>query len=95
MRSETLESLFSGSDDGTFRRFSQLQVDDVFDVYDRICPGLHLADAALFVTCVMVLSVFSVSKAVDEHGHVVEPLIEYTSGTITYAHPSTLLLHLS
>ena len=45
---------------------------------------MHLADASVFIACVMILAVFDVSKAV-ENGKVVEPKIQYTTGTVRCA----------
>ncbi|EIM85529.1 cytochrome P450 [Stereum hirsutum FP-91666 SS1] len=52
----------------------------------RICPGLNLADASVFISCAMTLAVFDITKAV-ENGDVVEPEVEYTSGTISHPKP--------
>nr|BAL05080.1 cytochrome P450 [Phanerodontia chrysosporium] len=52
----------------------------------RICPGLHLADVSVFLSCAMVLATFDISKAV-ENGKVIEPEVEYTSGTISHPKP--------
>jgi cytochrome P450 len=52
----------------------------------RICPGLHLADASVFISCVMTLAVFDISKCV-ENGIVVEPVNESTTGTISHPKP--------
>ncbi|PCH44805.1 cytochrome P450 [Wolfiporia cocos MD-104 SS10] len=52
----------------------------------RICPGLHLAEASIFLSCAMSLAVFDISKPV-KNGVVVEPDIEYTSGTISHPRP--------
>ena len=43
---------------------------------------MNLADASVFIACATTLAVFDISKVVDENGAVVEPVIEYTSGTI-------------
>lgn len=42
---------------------------------------MHLADATVFATIAMTLAVFNINKAV-ENGKVIEPVIEYTPGTI-------------
>ncbi|KAF8192574.1 cytochrome P450 [Pholiota molesta] len=52
----------------------------------RICPGLHLADASIFITCAMTLAVFNISKYV-ENGIVTEPIHENTTGTISHPEP--------
>ena len=48
----------------------------------RICPGRFLADASLFMTIALTLSVFDIKKAVDSNGKVIEPEFAFTSGTI-------------
>ncbi|RDB20518.1 hypothetical protein Hypma_012422 [Hypsizygus marmoreus] len=52
----------------------------------RICPGLHLADASVFISCAMSLAVFDISKYV-ENGVVIEPVHENTTGTISHPKP--------
>jgi len=52
----------------------------------RICPGLNLADASIFIACAMTLATFDISKRV-ENGEVVEPLNEYTGGSISHPKP--------
>jgi len=52
----------------------------------RICPGLHLADASVFISCVMSLAVFDISKYV-ENGVIVEPVHENTTGVISHPKP--------
>ena len=45
-------------------------------------PGLHIAQASLWIACAMSLAVFNIEKYVDESGKVVEPEIRYTGGAI-------------
>ncbi|KAG6831860.1 hypothetical protein H0H92_006977 [Tricholoma furcatifolium] len=52
----------------------------------RICPGRHLADASVFMTCAMTLAVFDISKSV-ENGVTIEPVLENTEGTISHPKP--------
>ncbi|KAG6919294.1 hypothetical protein DXG01_007426 [Tephrocybe rancida] len=52
----------------------------------RICPGMHLADASVFISCAMSLAVFDISKSV-ENGVIVEPVHENTDGTISHPKP--------
>jgi len=52
----------------------------------RICPGLHLADASVFISCAMSLAVFDISKCV-ENGVVMEPVHQNTNGTISHPKP--------
>ncbi|KAI0771956.1 cytochrome P450 [Trametes elegans] len=58
----------------------------VFGFGRRICPGLQLADASVFLSIAMSLAVFSVSKVV-ENGEVLEPSTDYTSGTVSHPPP--------
>lgn len=50
--------------------------------FTRQDVGLHLADASIFISCAMALAVFDVCKYVDEAGRTIEPVHEYTTGTI-------------
>ncbi|GLB39728.1 putative cytochrome p450 [Lyophyllum shimeji] len=52
----------------------------------RICPGLHLADVSVFISCAMSLAVFDISKCV-EAGVVIEPVHENTTGTVSHPKP--------
>ncbi|KAJ3522356.1 hypothetical protein NM688_g8885 [Phlebia brevispora] len=52
----------------------------------RICPGLHFADASVWNTCVTTLAAFNITKAV-ENGKLIDPLVEYTVGTISHPKP--------
>lgn len=61
-------------------------VDDA-DGFCRLCPGIHLADQSLFITCAMVLAAFEINQVVDEHGRAVVPKVAYKSGTIWYVYP--------
>ncbi|TFK27924.1 cytochrome P450 [Coprinopsis marcescibilis] len=66
--------------------------EEIFNPYEiafgfgrRTCPGFHMALATTFLTAASLLSLFDLSKPVDEHGNVIEPSTEMTLG-IT-AHP--------
>jgi hypothetical protein len=50
---------------------------------DGICPGLHFADASMFVTVACVLATFNIEKALDENGREIVPEA-YTALFITY-----------
>ncbi|KAG2337086.1 cytochrome P450 [Suillus weaverae] len=52
----------------------------------RICPGLHLADASVWISTAMSLAVFDISKVV-ERGVEVTPEVDPTSGTISHPKP--------
>ena len=50
----------------------------------HLSKGLYLADASLFIACAMTLSVFNISKVIED-GREIEPEVKYTSGTIRCA----------
>ncbi|KAG2117032.1 cytochrome P450 [Suillus discolor] len=52
----------------------------------RICPGLHLADAFIWISTVMSLAVFDISKVV-EHGVEITPEVDPSSGTSSHPKP--------
>ncbi|EPQ59616.1 cytochrome P450 [Gloeophyllum trabeum ATCC 11539] len=53
----------------------------------RICPGMNLADASIFISCAMSLAAFDIAKVVDASGNVLEPVLDNTSGTISHPKP--------
>jgi len=52
----------------------------------RICPGLHLADASVWISVAMSLAVFDVSKII-ENGVEVTPEVDPSTGTISHPKP--------
>ncbi|KAG1815026.1 cytochrome P450 [Suillus subaureus] len=52
----------------------------------RLCPGLHLADASIWISTAMSLAVFDVSKVV-ENGVEITPEIDPSSGLISHPKP--------
>ncbi|KAG2056881.1 cytochrome P450 [Suillus hirtellus] len=52
----------------------------------RICPGLHLADASIWLSTVMSLAVFDISKIV-ENGVEHTPEVDSSSGAISHPKP--------
>jgi len=40
-----------------------------------------MADASIFISCVMTLAVYNISKYVED-GHVIEPIVDQTTGVI-------------
>jgi len=53
----------------------------------RICPGLYLADASLFLTIASSLLFFDIKKVVGKDGVEITPVHEQTSGIISYPKP--------
>jgi hypothetical protein len=47
--------------------------------------GRHLADASLWIAIVNFLAIFSVRKAVDEHGADIPVAPKFTTGIIMFA----------
>ncbi|KAG2070224.1 cytochrome P450 [Suillus decipiens] len=52
----------------------------------RFCPGLHLADASVWISAAMSLAVFDISKVI-ENGVLITPEVDPTSGTISHPKP--------
>ncbi|KAG1727505.1 cytochrome P450 [Suillus lakei] len=52
----------------------------------RICPALHLADASVWISTVMSLAVFDISKIV-ENGVEITPEVDPTTGTVSHPKP--------
>ncbi|KZP21003.1 cytochrome P450 [Athelia psychrophila] len=52
----------------------------------RICPGLNLADASVFISLVMSLAVFDIKKVI-ENGVEITPEVDIVPGTITHPNP--------
>lgn len=48
----------------------------------RICPGLHLAEASIFLSIAMTLSAYDIRKKRDAEGNVIELKLDYSSGSI-------------
>nr|VWO94991.1 N/A [Ganoderma boninense] len=59
--------------------------DFAFGFGRRKCPGIFFAEASIFATVAQTLAVYSISKAADSNGNVVEPRVG-TSGT-NLSHP--------
>jgi cytochrome P450 len=55
--------------------------DITFGFGRRICSGKYLAYSTLWISIASVLTMFNITKAMDEDGHTIEPSGEYTSGT--------------
>ncbi|KAF9445158.1 cytochrome P450 [Macrolepiota fuliginosa MF-IS2] len=46
----------------------------------RVCQGRHIAESIMLRVAASVLSLFDITKAVDDDGNVIEPTCEYTTG---------------
>ncbi|KAJ7723509.1 cytochrome P450 [Mycena maculata] len=56
--------------------------DAAFGFGRRLCPGRHMATAALWITVASVLATFDITKPLDENGREIEPSYEFDSGFI-------------
>ncbi|KAG2106491.1 cytochrome P450 [Suillus cothurnatus] len=52
----------------------------------RVCPGLQLADASVWMSAAMSLAVFDISKVVEK-GVEITPEVGHTSGTVSHPKP--------
>ncbi|CAF3560994.1 hypothetical protein SNK03_006415 [Fusarium graminearum] len=50
----------------------------------RICPGRYLAEDSIFMTCVRLLAVFNMRKAVGEDGKEIDVVVDGTPGLISH-----------
>jgi len=53
----------------------------------RVCPGMNLAEASVWLETVTSLATLSISKARDEHGAEITPSGRYLDGTIAHPEP--------
>ncbi|KAG6855532.1 hypothetical protein H0H87_001515, partial [Tephrocybe sp. NHM501043] len=53
----------------------------------RVCPGRYMAEAQLWISIACMLSVFDISRRVDEYGQLIEPRADFTSGLIRHPLP--------
>jgi hypothetical protein len=49
----------------------------------RTCPGVHFADASLFLTIASVLATFTILRPLDEDGNEVTPPEEFIDDMLT------------
>lgn len=50
----------------------------------RICPGRYMAKSTVWIGIASILATFTIEKATDDQGLVIEPLVEYSSGLSRY-----------
>ncbi|KZO94970.1 cytochrome P450 [Calocera viscosa TUFC12733] len=53
----------------------------------RVCPGEHLAEASLFITCSNILAAMDISPVMGDDGMPLLPDMEYSSGVIVHPTP--------
>ncbi|KNZ79591.1 O-methylsterigmatocystin oxidoreductase [Termitomyces sp. J132] len=59
----------------------------IFGFGRRACPGKDFANANMFITIAMTLSVFEISRGKDENGMEIEPRCEFEGGTVSHPLP--------
>ncbi|KZT28753.1 cytochrome P450 [Neolentinus lepideus HHB14362 ss-1] len=53
----------------------------------RVCPGRHFAYSSVWLSCAMSLAVFTIAKPTDASGHLIEPVVDFTSKAISHPIP--------
>ncbi|KAJ6477341.1 cytochrome P450 [Mycena vitilis] len=88
------ESIYSNAEEFNPERFfkADRQLNDDADILAfgfgrRICPGRHVADAAIWSNIVSVLSVFNITKAKDVDGNEIEIVPVYSHNLVSHPHP--------
>ncbi|TFK36163.1 cytochrome P450 [Crucibulum laeve] len=59
----------------------------------RICPGKHLADASIWIAIASILSMFSLSKVVNDDGVEITPEVVFTAGLASRPEPVDCKIH--
>lgn len=52
--------------------------------YRRLCPGLHLADSAVWHIMASILATMDIKKAIDAEGKPIEPQQVYNNSIFRY-----------
>ncbi|KAJ8517066.1 hypothetical protein ONZ45_g5696 [Pleurotus djamor] len=60
---------------------------DVFGFGRRICPGRHLATESLWIAITTILAALTITKARNEHGEEIIPVMEYDAGVASHLKP--------
>ena len=64
---------------GNLRKLDKLEDPSfvAFGLGRRICPGMHLADATMFLYIASILHTFRIEKALDCKGEPMDPIVDY------------------
>jgi len=54
----------------------------MFSLLYRICPGRYLALNSAWIAIASLLATFNLTKAIDEQGKEIEPVIDYSEGIV-------------
>jgi Cytochrome P450 len=66
----------------SFVTFGEIVVLNASGLLFRLCPGLNIAEASLWIAMASILATLSISKALDENGKEITPEVKFIS-TIT------------
>ncbi|KZT69384.1 cytochrome P450 [Daedalea quercina L-15889] len=58
----------------------------VFGFGRRICPGRRFADASIWLAIASIVATFNVRKVRDAEGRETDPVVEFTSGSVSHPH---------
>ncbi len=53
------------------------------------CAGKSMAMDTIWIAIASILSVYNITKAVDERGNVITPQVKLKPGTVQYVHPTS------
>ncbi|KAJ7274074.1 cytochrome P450 [Mycena rebaudengoi] len=59
----------------------------IFGLGRRICPGMHLGEASVFMAISNALATLRISKAADAEGKIIEPAVDFTNGLTSHPLP--------
>ncbi|EEB93098.1 hypothetical protein MPER_08295 [Moniliophthora perniciosa FA553] len=82
------EDLYSEPFEFKPERYFKAGCESVFDpaikdsTFAAICPGRHMAYSSVWIAVASILKTFDISKAMDEHGNVIEPVYESHSSIV-------------
>jgi cytochrome P450 len=62
--------------------FVLYEVPSLTTLSNRICPGINVAIAEVYLSIVQTLAMFKISKALDADGKEIDVDFEYSSGTV-------------
>ncbi|KAK1224096.1 hypothetical protein PQX77_008426 [Marasmius sp. AFHP31] len=92
MHDETVYSNPEVFDPDRFTGLNGRKVEDdprqvVFGFGRRVCPGLHVAEASIWIQMALVLACLRIEKAVDSQGCSIEPKVAFTTAIVSYVEP--------
>lgn len=63
--------------------------DVIFGFGRRICPGRYFADAGTWIVISHIVAIFQIQPACDEHGELIIPPVNFSSGFVRHCKPFT------